>query len=74
MTPSLALQIIGTAAAIIGAVLIVKRHLGCWPVLIASNIIFLVVYIDARLYAAIPQLVAFMAVNAWGWREWGRGK
>ncbi|MCB1295280.1 MAG: nicotinamide mononucleotide transporter [Gordonia sp.] len=44
-----------------------------WPVGIANNIVFLVLFLGAGLYADSALQIAFAAVGAYGWWKWRRG-
>ena len=72
MTASLALQVVGTSAGIVGAVLTVYKQRGCWVAYGVSNIAFVALFFIEGIYVPILQYAVFMTINIVGWRRWGR--
>ena len=69
---SLALQIIGTAAGIAGAVLTVYKRRGCWAAYMIANVAFVALFLAEGIYVPILQYLVFMAINVAGWKKWGK--
>lgn len=47
---------------------------GAWPLAIASSLLYLLVFWDARLYGDAALQLLFIAVAFWGWWQWLRGR
>lgn len=45
-----------------------------WPLAIASSLLYLLVFWDARLYGDASLQLLFIAVALWGWWQWLRGR
>ncbi|MBA3598387.1 MAG: nicotinamide mononucleotide transporter [Methylibium sp.] len=45
-----------------------------WPLAIASSLLYLLVFWDARLYGDASLQILFVIVAFWGWWQWLRGK
>lgn len=71
MSLSLLLQITGTSAGILGAMLTVYKRRGCWVAYVVSNICFVSLFLVEGIYVPILQYAVFMAINIVGWRKWG---
>ena len=54
-------------------VLTVRRHIGNFPVGIANNVFFFVLFIDAGLYSDAGLQVVFLGLGVQGWYLWLRG-
>lgn len=74
MTP---LEIIGVALGVACVYLTVRENNWCWPTGIANNILFIAIFIPARLYADSGLQVVYIALGLYGWYQWlygGKGK
>jgi nicotinamide mononucleotide transporter len=67
------LEIAGTIVTLIGIWLTTQRLLACWPVVLAADVIYLVVFFRARLYSDALLQVFFIAFTLYGWWHWWRG-
>ena len=56
-----------------GIWLTTKRLLICWPVVLAADIFYFVVFYQARLYSDALLQVFFLAFTLYGWWHWWRG-
>lgn len=63
----------GFAATVLGIWLTTRRTLWCWPVVLAADILYLVVFFRARLYSDALLQVFFIAFTLYGWWHWWRG-
>jgi nicotinamide mononucleotide transporter len=67
------LEISGTAATVLGIWLTTRRLLICWPVVLAADLIYLVVFYHARLFSDALLQIFFVAFTLYGWWHWWRG-
>jgi nicotinamide mononucleotide transporter len=67
------LEIAGVFATVVGIWLTTRRLLACWPVVLAADVIYLVVFYRARLFSDALLQVFFVAFTLYGWWHWWRG-
>jgi nicotinamide mononucleotide transporter len=67
------IEIAGFLTTCIGIWLTTKRLLICWPVVLAADIFYLVVFYQARLFSDALLQVFFIAFTLYGWWNWWRG-
>src|SRR5277367_1859535 len=67
------LEIAGTITTLVGIWLTTRRILACWPVVLAADVIYLVVFYRARLFSDALLQVFFIAFTLYGWWHWWRG-
>src|ERR1700677_4273015 len=67
------LEIAGFLTTCVGIWLTTKRLLICWPVVLAADIFYLVVFYRARLLSDALLQVFFVAFTLYGWWHWWRG-
>jgi nicotinamide mononucleotide transporter len=67
------LEIAGTVTTVVGIWLTTRRLLICWPVVLAADVLYLVVFYHARLYSDALLQVFFVAFTLYGWWHWWRG-
>lgn len=53
--------------------LVVREHLWNWPVGLANNIFFFVLFLQSRLYADMWLQVVYFALGVYGWIHWRFG-
>ncbi|HEU5351383.1 MAG TPA: nicotinamide riboside transporter PnuC [Terracidiphilus sp.] len=63
----------GFATTVLGIWLTTRRTLWCWPVVLAADILYLVVFFHARLYSDTMLQVFFVAFTLYGWWHWWHG-
>ena len=67
------LEIAGTIITILGIWLTTRRTLLCWPVVLAADVIYLIVFYRAQLLSDALLQVFFLAFTLYGWWHWWRG-
>jgi nicotinamide mononucleotide transporter len=67
------LEIAGFLATLVGIWLTTRRLLICWPVVLAADLLYLVVFYRARLFSDALLQVFFVAFTLYGWWHWWRG-
>ena len=67
------LEAAGMLATVIGIWLTTKRLLICWPVVLAADLLYLVVFYRSELYSAAMLQLFFVAFTLYGWWHWWRG-
>lgn len=63
----------GTAATLLGIWLTTRRLLVCWPVVLAADVLYLIVFYRARLFSDALLQVFFIGFTLYGWWHWWRG-
>lgn len=66
-------EIAGFLTTLIGIWLTTQRKLLCWPVVLAADLLYLVVFYRARLFSDALLQVFFVAFTLYGWWFWWRG-
>jgi nicotinamide mononucleotide transporter len=66
-------ELAGFVATAVGIWLTTKRLLICWPVVLAADILYLVVFFRAHLYSDTLLQIFFIAFTLYGWWHWWRG-
>lgn len=67
------LEIAGTVITVLGIWLTTRRTLLCWPVVLAADVIYLIVFYRAQLLSDALLQVFFVAFTLYGWWHWWRG-
>ncbi len=67
------LEIAGTITTLLGIWLTTRRLLICWPVVLAADVLYLVVFYRARLFSDALLQIFFIAFTLYGWAHWWRG-
>ena len=67
MTP---IEILGVALGLACVYLTVRENNWCWPTGIANNILFIVIFLEAKLYADTGLQVIYIVLGLYGWYEW----
>src|SRR5271157_3664132 len=67
------LEIAGTITTVLGIWLTTRRLLICWPVVLAADVLYLIVFYRARLYSDALLQIFFIAFTLYGWWHWWRG-
>jgi nicotinamide mononucleotide transporter len=67
------LEIAGFLTTLVGIWLTTRRLLICWPVVLAADVLYLVVFYRARLFSDALLQVFFVVFTLYGWWHWWRG-
>ena len=63
----------GVITTVVGIWLTTRRNLLCWPVVLVSDLLYLVVFYRVRLYSDALLQIFFLAFTLYGWWYWWRG-
>lgn len=66
-------EILGFATGAVCVWLVARQHIANWPIGIANNIFFIVLFSSAGLYADAGLQIVFIALAAYGWWSWTHG-
>jgi nicotinamide mononucleotide transporter len=66
-------EILGFVTGAICVWLTVKQNIWTWPIGIANNIFYIIVFFRAALYADMALQVVYIVVSAFGWYWWLNG-
>jgi nicotinamide mononucleotide transporter len=67
------LEMTGFLTTLVGIWLTTRRLLACWPVVLAADVLYLVVFYRAQLFSDALLQVFFVAFTLYGWWHWWRG-
>ena len=67
------LEIAGFITTLVGIWLTTRRLLICWPVVLAADVFYLLVFYRARLFSDSLLQIFFIAFTLYGWWHWWRG-
>ncbi len=63
----------GVVTTVAGIWLATRRNLICWPVVLISDVLYLIVFYRVRLYSDALLQIFFLAFTLYGWWYWWRG-
>jgi nicotinamide mononucleotide transporter len=66
-------ELAGWSSTLLGIWLTTRRNLLCWPITLAADLLYLVVFYRARLLSDALLQVFFVAFTLYGWWHWWRG-
>ena len=66
-------EVLGFATGAVCVWLVARQHIANWPVGIANNVFFIVLFVQAGLYADAGLQIVFIALAAYGWWTWSHG-
>jgi nicotinamide mononucleotide transporter len=67
------IEIAGFLTTLLGIWLTTRRTLACWPVVLAADVLYLIVFYRARLLSDALLQIFFVAFTLYGWWHWWRG-
>jgi len=67
------LEIAGFLTTVLGIWLTTKRSMLCWPITLAADVFYLVVFYRAQLLSDALLQIFFVAFTLYGWWHWWRG-
>jgi nicotinamide mononucleotide transporter len=67
------LEIAGFVTTVVGIWLTTRRILLCWPVVLAADVIYLIVFYRAQLLSDALLQIFFIIFTLYGWWHWWRG-
>jgi nicotinamide mononucleotide transporter len=67
------LEVAGFLTTLVGIWLTTRRLLICWPVVLAADFLYLVVFYRARLFSDALLQIFFVVFTLYGWWHWWRG-
>ncbi|MFI8256496.1 nicotinamide riboside transporter PnuC [Streptomyces filamentosus] len=72
-TPISWTEVLGFGSGALCVWLVARQHLANWPVGIANNLFFVLLFTHAGLYADAGLQIVFIALAAYGWWTWTHG-
>ncbi|MFF3863723.1 nicotinamide riboside transporter PnuC [Streptomyces sp. NPDC002209] len=66
-------EILGFATGALCVWLVARQHVANWPIGIANNVFFIVLFAQSGLYADAGLQIVFIALAAYGWWSWTHG-
>lgn len=66
------LEIAGFVLSVLAVWLTARQHILCWPIGIASVIVYAIVFVDVKLYSDAGLQVVFAVLQVYGWILWLR--
>jgi nicotinamide mononucleotide transporter len=66
-------ELIGFVITCVGIWLTTRRLLICWPVVLLADLLYLLIFYQARLFSDALLQVFFVAFTLYGWWHWWRG-
>ncbi|MFD7895371.1 nicotinamide riboside transporter PnuC [Streptomyces sp. NPDC059743] len=72
-TPVSWTEVLGFGSGALCVWLVARRHLANWPIGIANNVFFILLFTQAGLYADAGLQVVFITLAAYGWWTWTHG-
>ncbi|MFJ4921420.1 nicotinamide riboside transporter PnuC [Streptomyces sp. NPDC088725] len=66
-------EVLGFGSGALCVWLVTRQHLANWPVGIANNLFFIVLFTQSGLYADAALQVVFIALAGYGWWTWTHG-
>ncbi len=67
------LELSGVLTTMLGIWLTTRRNILCWPITLVSDLIYLAVFYQARLYSDSLLQIFFIGFTLYGWWYWHRG-
>jgi nicotinamide mononucleotide transporter len=71
--PTSWIEVIGFVTGALCVVLVARQSIWNWPIGIANNVAFILLFTGAGLFADSALQLVYIALAAWGWVTWSRG-
>ncbi|MQY16871.1 Nicotinamide riboside transporter PnuC [Streptomyces sp. RB5] len=72
-TPVSWTEVLGFGSGALCVWLVARQHIANWPIGIANNVLFILLFTDSGLYADAGLQVVFIALACYGWWSWLHG-
>lgn len=72
-TPVSWTEVLGFGSGALCVWLVARQHLANWPIGIANNVFFILLFAQSGLYADAGLQIVFIALAAYGWWTWTHG-
>ncbi|WP_326735391.1 nicotinamide riboside transporter PnuC [Streptomyces sp. NBC_01022] len=72
-TPVSWTEVLGFGSGALCVWLVARQHLANWPIGIANNVFFILLFTQSGLYADAGLQIVFIALAAYGWWTWTHG-
>src|SRR3954468_23371875 len=66
-------EVFGFASGALCVWLVARQHIANWPVGIANNLLFILLFVEAGLFADAGLQVVYVALALYGWYQWLHG-
>jgi nicotinamide mononucleotide transporter len=66
-------EVAGWTTTLLGIWLTTRRNLLCWPITLAADVLYLVVFYQAKLLSDALLQIFFVAFTLYGWWNWTQG-
>lgn len=66
-------ELVGDVTGVLCVVLVARQHIFNWPVGLANNLFFFLIFWWSKLYGDAVLQVVFAVLAVWGWWQWARG-
>lgn len=66
-------EVLGVVAGILGVWLTTRQKVWCWPIGIIGVLAYVVVFYEAKLYAAMSLQLIYVGLSFYGWYAWLHG-
>lgn len=64
------LEVLGFVLSVIAVWLTARQHIWCWPIGIASVVVYAIVFVDVKLYSDAALQIIYIFLQAYGWFVW----
>jgi nicotinamide mononucleotide transporter len=66
-------EVLAVVLAVVYLVLAIRQNIWCWAAAAISTLLYLYIMFEARLYMESVLQLFYLAMAAYGWRQWRRG-
>jgi nicotinamide mononucleotide transporter len=67
------IEILGVITCVVSTWLTARRRISCWPIGLISDVAYIVVFYQSRLYASALLTIGCLPLAFYGWWYWSRG-